>query len=341
MKKEPYPIDFVIPWVDGNDPAWQEERAKYDSKSSGDNSPTRFRDWDILHFWFRGVEKFAPWVNKIHFITWGHLPEWLNTDNPKLHIVNHKDYIPEQYLPTFSSHPIELNMHRIEGLAEHFVYFNDDMFLTRPVKETDFFKNGLPCDTAVLGPANLSFPDNSIPLPENVFSMGFNDIMVINYHFKKKEVLKKYWHKFFSLKYGKIGLSSFLQLPYRQFYGFYVHHLPGTFLKSTFDRVWQENPEVLDRTCRNKFRKFTDVNQWLIQYYQYCTGNFMPAPPGRGKCFDLSRENETACRAIRKQSYNMVCCNDSPGEIDFAGCSMQLKKAFESILPKKSSFERN
>ena len=332
-----HPIDFVIPWVDGNDPAWQAERAKY-SNDSGDSRIVRFRDWGTLPYWFRGVEKFAPWVNKVHFITWGHLPEWLNTEHPKLNIVNHKDYIPEKYLPTFSANPIELNIHRIDGLAEHFVYFNDDTFITRPIKETDFFKNGLPCDTAVFAPANLFYPDNNIPLPENVFSMGFNDIMVINYHFNKKEVLKKYWNKFFSLKYGKVGISSFLQLPYRQIYGFYVHHLPSAFRKSMLDLVWQENPEIMDHTCQNKFRKFTDVNQWLVQYYQFCTGNFVPVSPGRGKCFDIFKEGMEAFRAIKKQKYKMICCNDS-AEADFELASKQLHDAFSSILPDKCSFE--
>ena len=130
------PIDFVMIWVDGNDPEWQKEKAKYDERVvTTANSEVRYRDWDNLQYWFRAVEKFAPWVNKIHFVTWGHLPPWLDTSNPKLHVVNHKDFIPEEYLPTFSSHTIELNLHRIEGLAERFVYFNDDTFLMAPTPE--------------------------------------------------------------------------------------------------------------------------------------------------------------------------------------------------------------
>ncbi|WP_331836427.1 hypothetical protein [Erysipelothrix piscisicarius] len=73
------------------------------------------------------------WVNNVYLITYGHLPDFLNVDHPKLKIINHTDYIPSDYLPTFSSHTIELNMHRIEGLSEHFVYFNDDMFLNQPM----------------------------------------------------------------------------------------------------------------------------------------------------------------------------------------------------------------
>ena len=137
-------VDFVIIWVDGNDPEWRREKNEYKGvlTREEDDSEHRYRDWDNLQYWFRGVEKFCPWVRTIHFVTWGHLPKWLNTDNPKLHIVNHRDYIPAEYLPTFSSHTIELNLHRIEGLSERFVYFNDDMFIIKPTTEMDFFRNG-------------------------------------------------------------------------------------------------------------------------------------------------------------------------------------------------------
>src|SRR5690554_53344 len=136
-------MDFVLIWVDGSDPNWQAQKNLYSGKPAGD-SPARFRDWDILKYWFRGVEKFAPWVNKIFFVTWGHVPEFLNLEHPKLVIVRHEDYIPKEYLPTFSANVIETNLHRIEGLSDKFVYFNDDVFITKKVTKEDFFKNGLP-----------------------------------------------------------------------------------------------------------------------------------------------------------------------------------------------------
>lgn len=121
-------IDFVITWVDGNDPDWKEEKNRFTSTSEDDNRVQRFRDWNNLQYWFRGVEKFAPYVHKIYFITWGHIPAWLNINNKKLIIIKHSDYMPSKYLPSFNSNAIELNMHRIKGLSEKFVYFNDDVF---------------------------------------------------------------------------------------------------------------------------------------------------------------------------------------------------------------------
>ena len=91
-------------------------------------------------------EKFAPWVRYVFFITDDQKPEWLNMNHPKLKWIKHTDYIPEEYLPAFSSHVIEWNMHRIEDLSENFVYFNDDMFVIDKTSPEDFFRGGLPCD---------------------------------------------------------------------------------------------------------------------------------------------------------------------------------------------------
>ena len=119
-------IDFVMIWVDGGDIEWRKEKNKYAGLPDDEiNGEIRFRDWDNLKYWFRGVEKFAPWVNNVYFVTCGHYPKWLNLDCPKLKFVKHEDYIPKEYLPTFSANPIEINLHRIEGLSEKFVYFND------------------------------------------------------------------------------------------------------------------------------------------------------------------------------------------------------------------------
>ena len=88
-------IDFVVTWVDGNDPNWQNEKSLYLKKendaawSDWVAGGMRYRDWGLLRYWFRGVETCAPWVRKIHFVTWGHIPAWLDVSNPKLNIVRH------------------------------------------------------------------------------------------------------------------------------------------------------------------------------------------------------------------------------------------------------------
>ena len=138
-------IDFVITWIKDNDLNWLNEKSKYLSENtSGDGCARQYRNWGLLRYWFRGVEKFAPWVHKIHFVTEGHLPDWLNTEHDKLNVVKHADFIPEQHLPTFNSNAIELFMHKIPGLTEQFVYFNDDMFLIKKVDPEDFLETICP-----------------------------------------------------------------------------------------------------------------------------------------------------------------------------------------------------
>ena len=196
-------IDFVIAWVDGSDARWLAQAQKFIPRSGDENtSPIRYRDWGTLRYWFRGVERFAPWVRRIHFITWGHLPSWLNVSAPKLNIVKHADYIPERYLPTFSSRTIELNIHRIKGLSERFVYFNDDMFLLDKVKEERFFKGGLPRDMARLSLLSISSISHAI----------LNMVEIINRRYTLHEVLKSHPCKWFSPRYGLVNLLKTLDL---------------------------------------------------------------------------------------------------------------------------------
>ena len=133
-------IDFVILWVDGNDEVWLKEKCNYQNTEF--NTINRFRDFDNLQYLFRGIEKYAPWVNNIFFITYGHLPKWLDTSNPKLKIITHKEFIPHEYLPTYNSNVIEMHLHRIKDLAEQFVVFNDDLFILNKLENLDFFENG-------------------------------------------------------------------------------------------------------------------------------------------------------------------------------------------------------
>lgn len=329
------PIDFVIIWVDGNDPKWRAVKNQYDPnpEAGEDDQEVRYRDWDNLQYWFRAVEKYTPWVRKIHFVTWGHLPSWLNVNHPKLHIVNHKDYIPEEYLPTFNSHTIEMNLHRIKGLSEQFVYFNDDMFINKLMKPRDFFVHGKPCDTFAMD--CIYFGKGSAG-PYNG-----NDMSVINTHFNKKEMLKKNFTKWFRLRYGiKYLYRTMVLMPWDWFPGFYYHHLPNSFLKSTYKKVWEAEPEILDATCRCKIRSATNVNQWLIKYWQLASGNFYPRTLKIGRCYHIKDKNiYPLLDSIRNGTDAMICINDTDKTVNFEEKKQLVIDAFQERLPEKSSFE--
>ena len=344
-KENQMKLDFVITWVDGNDPVWQEEKAKYSGKSTGDGRAKRYRDWEFLQYWFRGIEKCAPWVNQIHFVTCGHLPSWLNTEHPKLHIVNHKDYIPEKYLPTFSCRPIELNMHKIPRLSDNFVYFNDDMFLLQPVDESFFFKKGLPCDTAILQASYIRGNDvnGNFLKPENYNTSNIMNLIPINRNFNKKQSIKKNLWKWFSPVYGTAVIRTMLLLPWADFTGFKNLHLPYSYRKKTLEEVWEKEEYLMDHACMHKFRDFSDVSSRLFSFWQIAKGDFYPRSPKAGLYYSISNDrakNEKLFDAITSRKHKMVCINDEYSGDDFDGVKQKLINCFEHAFPEKSSFEK-
>lgn len=333
--KEIFDIDFVIPWVDGSDPEWIAEFNKYapkEKRRETDASEQRYRDYGLLRYWFRGVEKFAPWVRTVHFVTCGQKPDWLNLDAPKLHWVKHSDYIPQEYLPVFSSHPIELMMHKIPGLAEQIVYFNDDLFLTSTVRKNFFFKNGLPRDSAVME------VKSSGELP--MLGINFNNLNLINAQFIKHSVIRKNFFKWFSLRYGRHLWKNVSLLPWPKFCGFLNPHMPQPFTKSCIEEVWKRCGERLDETMTHRFRSPFDVNQWLFRHWALCEGKFAPIHPTKGRqCFDLTDgDTEKIANCIKSHTYKEIVINDSEIE-DFDIAMEKIKNAFELILPEKSTFE--
>ena len=326
-------IDFVMIWVDGNDLEWRKSKAKYNGDEELFNiNDVRYRDWDTLHYWFRCVEKFAPWVRKIHFVTCGHVPQWLKLEHPKLNFVKHSDYIAAEYLPTFSSHPIELNLHRIEGLSEKFVYFNDDMFLIAPVKEEDFFVNGLPRGYGVLNPPTAD--------KHGIATIIMNNLGIIEEHYDFKTQLKKHWRKWFHPIYGSKIIRTCLLLPWMRYVGFLDLHLPSSFLKSTFEEVWQKEEDLLKTVSSHRFRDTADVNQWVMSYWQVASGRFVPGDPRIGRAFYLSGDVSGVADIIRKQKMKMICLNDSEKVANIDMIRQQIAEAFDSIVGEKSSFEK-
>lgn len=328
-------IDFIITWVDESDPKWRKDFEYFSAKEGHaiEKSAARYRDWETLKYWFRGIEKFAPWVNKIYFVTYGHLPKWLNTDNPKLVIVKHEDFIPLAFLPTFNSSTIEFFFHKIEGLSDRFVYFNDDMFLIDSVSPERFFRKGLPCDIGVL---TVHKPERGIFSARVLKSIG-----LINLHFNKNKVIRKNLFKWYHLSYCKFSIRDILFHKLNFFPGFINHHLPQGYLKKTYDDVWEHCKKDLDRSCSDKFRTYGDISHWLIRYWQLASGSFTPYNVFKdGKVYYLSDMNiSDSVDCISHQKKKLVCLNDGEHVTHFEDYKERILRAFEQILPEKSSFE--
>ena len=328
-------IDFVLLWVDDKDVEWQRQKAKFSNEDVNKITSNKYRDWDNLKYWFRGVEKFAPWVNQIFFVTCNQKPDWLNENHPKLKLVNHSDFIDAEYLPTFNSNAIEINLGKIKELSEQFVLFNDDMFIIRETKPKDFFENGLPKD------CYIEYPDINPFYGETYQNFLLNNKGIINSHFSKEKQLKINKSKIYNRKYGfKINLINFILSRWKEGYiGFYNPHIPYPHLKSTFEKICKMEKDIIDKTSSNKFRNFYDISHFLMRYWNLVEGNFIPAKD-IGKALNIGKGIEEIKKVIEKQKYKVACFNDNIEDIDFEYCKKEIINSFEKILSEKSQFEK-
>lgn len=352
MNKNKTPkIDFVITWVDGSDEEWLAEKRAiaenqpYPEKPRFDSSDLRFRnDFDFLKYWFRGVEKFAPWVNHIFFVTAGHLPDWLNPDHPKLKIIHHSDFIPKEFLPTFNSHTIENNLHRIKELSENFVYFNDDFYLLRKTRSEDFFQEGQYQGKTQLLPRAFFAENILINNPSrDIFPyIQMNNMALINQTYDKRNFYKTHRTKTFNIKYGIFNLRNLLLQPWREFSLLYDPHCAIAYKKSTFQAVWQKHDKEFTETSLRRFRSDRDISHLVFYYTQLLEGKFIPRSTNFSHHTMLSKDekqNLQIIRLIESQKYHILCIND--GEVkNPAKTKAALTAAFDKILPGKSTFEK-
>lgn len=330
-------IDIVILWVDGNDPKWIEEKEKYKpSKTLKDiASKNRYREWDNLKYWFRCIEKNMDWYNKIFFVTWGHVPEWLNLNNPKLKIVKHSDFIPEKYLPTFNSSTIEMNLFRIEELSDNFIFFNDDMFAINQVDEEDFFINDLPVEYYGEECAIMYEPN------EQYVHRIMNNFGMINKYYKKHEVYKRNIFKYFNCRYGFRQILKNLFLLHNKCFSELVNlHVPVALKKSTMEKIWKLEPELMDKASENKFRNYNDITQGVVRGFQVASGEFYPKKLKEHMSFPLKNDNTDIVKEVIKKKYKTVCFNDNKGVTDFEKSKTTLNSFFEENYKEKCSFEK-
>lgn len=327
-------IDFVVLWVDPNDPAWQEEKAKYHPQTGTDSSVVRYQNWENFRYWFRAVARYAPWVNRIHVVTCGQVPEWLNVNHPKIHLVNHSDYMPSEALPTFNSNAIEMGIHRISGVAELFVLFNDDEFLSAPIEPDFYFCNGIPVDM----PGFIKPP---CKIPGKAFSSSlFNNSQVLQKYFTKKDILKGKLHHWLNPVYGKTCLRTMRWLYVKKLPGFIMPHLSVPYLKSDFQKVWEKEADILQQTQRHRFRSEADVTHFLFRNWRMCEGAYIPRK-SLGKYFSIDgpQSAEAAAKAIRTSRYPEICINEVCTGESFEQAKKIINQAFAETLEDTCEFE--
>ena len=153
------------------------------------------------------------WINSIYLVTFGHVPEWLDISNDKLHIVKHEDFIPCEYLPTFNSNTIDLNLHRIKGLSERFIYFNDDMFVVNLTHPWDLFTRDGVRDIGIISPQPI--------VRDDIRNIEINNLKILNSHFSISDIKKKYWKWVDFTKYNLYGIRSAIFMQFNTIIGIF------------------------------------------------------------------------------------------------------------------------
>lgn len=245
------PVDVVFTWVDGADPEWQEQFAEWSVglEPAGGNDyvhPARYRSYDELRYSLRSVWLYAGWVRRIYLVTAGHLPDWLVPDE-RLRVVTHDEIFPGEWLPTFNSHAIEARLHHIPGLAEHFVYLNDDVFLAKQLAPEAFFTpNGLPLFT------------ESAARVEGGGGTGAETTRSVDEAARTGQ--------------GLIRRDFGVEVAYK------LDHAPHPLRRSTLAQIEQRYPREMAATASHRFRHPDDlaVASGFAAHYGYCTGSAVP-----------------------------------------------------------------
>lgn len=238
------PVDIVYTWVDGTDPEWVRSfrsTATSEGRLLDEESldPARYHSRDELRYSLRSVWMYCGWVRNIYVVTAGQRPSWLR-DGGGVTIIDHRDILPDSALPTFNSHAIEASLHRIAGLTEHFVYFNDDMLVTAPIRPGAFFHpNGLP----------YWFPaDARVPGVEDRDTQAVDTAAL-----RGRELLRE--------RFGAVVSHKPMHSPY-------------PLLRSVIEEVEREFPEVIAATRHSRFRSPADLSvaASFAQHYGFATG---------------------------------------------------------------------
>lgn len=292
-------MDAVITFVDGNDPFWKKDYELFTNKPVMEK---RFRDWGTLKYLLRGIEVMMPFVRKV-FIVVSHpsqIPSWVNRDN--LDVVLHKDIIPEEFLPTFNSTTIEMFLHRIPGLDEKYLYFNDDMFPVSECKESDFFRDGKPV----------------IFMKKHLLASGLYKIQCRNSDRLARKAL---------------GMNTGLCFARPQ-------HICSPMLKSSCERAFDSVKEEIYLSL-SRLREEKNLNQYFFLDYMYYEG-FLISSKISNRHFSTAVASAKKIGSFIKMPDRSFCCiNDvKMSEDKFNMMQKSITAAFEERFPVKSRFEK-
>lgn len=307
-------IDMVFSWVDGSSSNFQRQRAAQLEEyvvGDGDDGPARYRHVDELRYALRSVHMYAPWVRRIFIATDSPQPAWL-AEHPRVTIVRSEEFFADPaVLPTHNSHAVEAQLHRIDGLAEHFLYSNDDMFFGRPVSPEMFFTAG----------GISKFVECAIRIgsgPTRVERSGHDNALRVN-----RDLLRE--------RFGRTILRD-------------LEHCAAPLRRSVAAELEREFAGDFARTAASRFRSATDISvtNSLYHYYALMTGQAVSTTEPRVRYVQttLASSLRAMQRLERRRDADMFCLNDGgetevPEELRVA----LLRDTLERMFPVRAPWE--
>lgn len=292
-------MDVVITYVNGLDPVWQQQYSRATNRPA---LAKRYRDWGLLPYLLRGIERYMPFVGRVFLVVSGEsqVPEW--ADTAQLDIVYHRDIIPERFLPTFNSTTIELFLHRIAGLSEEFVYFNDDFYPLAPMERTDFFRDG-------------------------------KIVMHFARHILAPGMYKKQTRRSDRLARMAAGVGGGCVFVRPQ-------HTCTPMLRSCNEELYEKIRMPLEESITT-LRADGNANQYVYPDYLYYMGRVIDVSLPTKHCSMAVHSADRIAACIQQAPKAIVCINDvSMSDEKQAEMRLKLHRAFEDRFPVKSRFER-
>lgn len=293
-------IDLVIPYVDSSDPNWAKLHEKYININEGEsNMPNRYRSLDNLVYSFRSIEKNLSFINNVFLVvsSESQIPWWVNRETVK--IVLHEEFIPSQFLPTFNCNTIELFIHKIPGLSEHFIYTNDDLFFLRKIEERECFRGD-----------NVGLAFNTV---NNVHNL---DMFL---HFCRNS-----WA---TLKEKSPNSVPLFKIPIHS-----IHPMR----KSSNEKVWDKFSNILEKSI-SPIRQNKNINQYIFCDYELMRQNtFTPKISFKytnmGDIYSVAKD-------IKNRVCDIICINDAPNTKSVFNCKRVINSELFKLFPNPSKYE--
>ena len=308
-------IDLVYLWVDGSDPRWLVKHnaciGKTEERSTV-NCKGRYADNDELKYSLRSVEMYAPWVRKIFIVTDEQVPLWLDTSNPRIRVVDHKEIMPEVCLPCFNATVIEHFLWNIPGLSEHFLFANDDMLINRSLSPSFFFA------------------DDGLP----VIRLNHSGLRNFYLAFKKKFLGIKF-KNYVQIVYNAAKL---VEKKYGVFYGCKTHHNIDAYLKSDYQCIEEMFKEEIEPTLGNHVRSENDIQRSLYAYVAMAEKRCHPVYVDRKTSFRFHIQNMKHYKMLEEYNPMLFCMNDSEYATD--DDRRKVTEFLKQRFPDKSEFEK-